>query len=186
MKTVSLNGWWKYFIGLGLVIGFALAGNISCARVLPLQKATCTNSSYVRKQFTPRDVPCKTKCGLRLYGSDDCRGLQEAEDKAVEVYNQHFASVCEKFENWIVVVQPKGFEETGWNSSAHDGGVVGLTFCKQQEMQIETDDWQKSSLTHEIMHLLEWCDSAQPASGDPHAGWDGGWQVEAIKKAGGP
>lgn len=170
MKAPYLRGWWKCFVSLGLIISFALV-NPACLRV--------------RKQDSPRDVPCQTRCGLRLYGSNDCRGLQVAEDRAIEVYSERFSSVCDKFENWNVFVQPSGFEVTGWNSSAHDGGALGLTFCKEKEMQVETDDWPNSSLSHEIVHLLEWCGQVHDSGDDGHASWDGGWQEEAIKRASG-
>ena len=135
-------------------------------------------------------MPCQTKCGLRLYGwSGDCRGLQAAEDRAVEVYSERFQSVCDKLKDWNVFVQPPGYEKKGWGSSAHDGGVLGLTFCDKKEMQIETDHWKKSSLSHEIRHVLTWCDHEHPDAGeDPHAGWeDGGlpWVPEEIDRAAG-
>ena len=184
MAAFFSRGWRKYFVALGLIVGFLLAFP-SCNSAHLTQKKSCTNTSYVRKQLTPRDVPCQTTCGLRLYGSDDCRGLQAAENRAVMVFSKHFNLVCEKLKDWNVVVQPPGFEITGWNSSAHDGGVLGLTFCKAREMQVETDDWKRSSFAHEAWHVLEWCGSVHPSDEDPHASWEGGVQEEGIRKADG-
>ncbi|MEK7625190.1 MAG: hypothetical protein AAB467_02445 [Patescibacteria group bacterium] len=189
MKKTFFTGWWKFFLAFGLAFGFGMSG-ASCSGVQTRQKTSCW-PYYCPDRQSPRGRPCPmTKCGMRLYGpSVDCAGLQAAEDKAVAVFGEHFQSPCEKLKNWNVFVQPPGYEISGWEVPSPDAGnAVGMTFCEELEMQVETDDWRTSSLSHEMLHVLQWCGGSKDAGTDFHAGWwDGGlpWVPDAIDRAAG-
>lgn len=134
----------------------------------------CVHTPYLQGK------PCQTICGMRLYGSNDCSGFQAAENRAVKVYENHLRFTCDRFYGWVVYVQPTDKMDKTWLSP---GGraVLGLTWCRQQTIQVETDNWPLSSLSHELVHAAE-C-GERSAYDDPHEGWDTGWQTGAIDEA---
>ena len=127
--------------------------------------------------------PCKTVCGVRLYGFNDCQGFQAAENRAVKLYGEHIKSVCDRLYGWVVYIQPAEnlTTEGGWFSPKNKMMVGGLTWCWQQTMQIGTDDWSSSSLAHELLHAMECTDRI--GDEDPHDGWEKSWRFDEIKKA---
>ncbi|MHB8872821.1 MAG: hypothetical protein ACYC8T_03970 [Myxococcaceae bacterium] len=124
--------------------------------------------------------PCETTCGVRLYGSNNCEAFRAAEAKAVNVYDGHLESTCDRLYGWVVYVQPPELASGAWVSPA--GRVVrGLAWCRERTIQVATDDWSWSSLAHELLHAAE-C-GERMADEHPHAEWEVGWQADAVKLA---
>ena len=125
-------------------------------------------------------VPCKTAAGVRLFGSNDCSGLQVAEDRAVTVYSKHYGDFRDRLYGFVVYVQPTSGVQHSWQSPAGKT-VRGLTWCRQQTVQIGSDDWRYSSYAHEILHAGE-C-GEYVAGEDPDALWEASWQPAAVEEA---
>ena len=125
--------------------------------------------------------PCETLCGVRLYGSNDCTGFQAAEDKAVQIYEGHLSATCDRLYGWVVYVQPRGASQS-WAWVSPGGRLVrGMTWCRQQTIQVGTDDWPRSSLAHELLHAVE-C-GERFADERPDVEWEASWQAEAVNAA---
>lgn len=121
------------------------------------------------------EVKCISTCGLRLIGaSEDCRGFQLAEDRALRELNKYQGDLCSSLEGMSVEVKPETAWTDGWGRR-----VAGLTFCQQGPyIQIGTDDWFSNSLTHELIHAALEC----PWNNNKHEGanWAGPY-LESIR-----
>lgn len=126
-------------------------------------------------------VPCQTTCGVRLYGSNDCRGLQEAENKALGVYEKHLKNSCDRLYGWVIYIQPTETRTGAWEDSK-GRAVLGMTYCRQQTIQLGTDDWHYSSYAHELLHAIE-CGENLGNEGHNDHQWETGWEDEAVRKA---
>lgn len=125
-------------------------------------------------------VPCKTSCGVRLFGSNDCAGFQVAEDRAVAVYSRHYPAACDALYGFVVYIQPAPGTERSWQSPA-GRTVRGLTWCRSEVIQLGSDDWSRSSYAHETLHAVE-CGLYLPGE-DPDQLWEASWQPEAVAEA---
>lgn len=142
--------------------------------LLALLLAACTPDSRLQ------GVPCKTTCGVRLFGSGDCGGFQAAEDRAVKVYARHYPDVRDRLYGFVVYVQPAPGAQRSWQSPA-GRTVLGLTWCRSEVIQLGSDDWPNSSYAHEALHAAEcgeWVEGE-----DPDQAWEASWQLDAVAEA---
>lgn len=89
----------------------------------------------------PNQTPsCRTDY-VPLFGSSRCIELQAAIET---VANDLFPPLTEKLkaQRWSVKVDPR------INAS-------GYTYCDSRYVVLDTDDWAKSALAHELYHVLE-------------------------------
>jgi hypothetical protein len=103
-----------------------------------------------------------------------------AESRAASIYSTHYVDVCDRWYGWIVYVQPATGVEHSWQSPA-GRTVRGLTWRKQQTVQVGSADWEFNSYAHEMLHAAEAGETV--AGEDPDKLWESSWQPAAITKA---
>lgn len=83
---------------------------------------------------------------------------------------------CEKLQGVRIVTNPEYAFKTAW----YDFKVAGITYCFSLSRYVVvgtpySHDWRKSSLIHELIHVMQGCSSPPPT--DPgllpmHSNWD--------------
>jgi hypothetical protein len=112
---------------------------------------------------------CFTRCGTYSC-SDRCTELQEAEDRAVAVYEDAGYRTCAALGGFDIEVQrtPDGGPAVHWIDE-YQRDIAGDTSCGLGRIRLGTDSWRLSAYSHEVMHVSDGC--ATP----DHENWlDGG------------
>lgn len=129
---------------------------------------------------------CETFCGLRLQGDLPsaekypshspvwtCENLQEVERGILAefpaVNDPRFRDVCPKLKGWVLTIQ----EKATWKDPVL-GELSGLTHCAEGFSEIGNVPPDRSSLPHEIAHVVQGCfpnDCAHPGTDPVHWCW---------------
>lgn len=121
---------------------------------------------------------CTSSCGVRVLQASDsdrnpdtfCAEYQTAEDASLAALAAHVvgpawpaAASCSALGGWAVARHDHPDSSDGWFEYYATGRVhvAGLTYCDYRMILVGTEDWARSSLTHEFAHAIERC-------ADPH------------------
>lgn len=125
---------------------------------------------------------CITKCGLEIYKPKwKCSDYQLAEDMSMAALVRTAdarLTDCKGLSAWRVEVQ----STINFDTLAK-GTVHGITHCNLNYIEIGSDYPPQSSLTHEIVHVLQECVPLPPTDEqDPdHSNWGRDGIYEAIR-----
>ncbi len=116
-----------------------------------------------------RAPDCVTPCGMNVYGTGACDGLEVVELRALIAFGPFDSQMCQRLHGWRMSVAL---------TDLHAIGREGQTWCDAHGVQIMTDDWAHSAYAHELAHVQQcpWIDYS-------HETWT--WQWRAIDQANG-
>lgn len=114
---------------------------------------------------------CTTRCGMAVYGTQDCEGVDKAEQQALTAFERDVgwssSSMCSALNG--AHLQNRGTPDGTW-TDAWGRRVAGLTYCESKSLLIGTDVWAASAMAHEMAHLFEcYVDWKAPTN---HEDWD--------------
>lgn len=137
----------------------------------------------------PPPTRCVTRCGLMLVGdipkpSDfsygpgwTCAEFQRAEDESLRAFkvvvDPRFRAACAALKGYRVSVNPA----VSWESSYGNGPISGETHCAFQNLDVCNLPPVQSTMTHELGHVIQRCESRGPEDyadhndDDTHSNW---------------
>lgn len=94
---------------------------------------------------------CITRCGVAVYGSEQCDGAQTIEDESIAIWRRtgwNPQAMCSALSGYMVDVGDEWIK--GWN-----GPVDGRTSLDERTIRLlRFETWGASAYTHELGHVF--------------------------------
>lgn len=116
---------------------------------------------------------------MRVFGTQDCAGLNQAEAEAVSALSYLYSGLCQRLGGltlWVWRTSDGTFVDA-WGRR-----VAGLAWCDLASIELGSDDWVHGAYAHEVAHIAQ-C----PFQDGSHATWAelGVWEaLEGLRAEG--
>lgn len=141
---------------------------LACGHAAPLCVTTC---GLQLVSLAPAEDTSRYETGSRGW---TCEEFQRVEDASLAAYKKYvtdprFQNVCAAIKDWPIVVRA----EPTWTSEPNHL-VAGLTWCTSGFTEIGNVPPMKSSLVHELMHVVQGCEGQVPwdLNDVSHSNWE--------------